>query len=110
MSLGIWFKSVPCAHCGRSDGTVWERSPTYNLAEMWNAAGVPFEPGIEGQTAGSLLPRLESSLLELKSNPAKYRAMNAPNGWGTYEDLVSVLESAIEAARAYPDAIVGTWR
>lgn len=110
MSLGIWFKSVACEHCGRGDGDIWGRSPTYNLREMWEAAGVPFHHGIEGQTAGSILPALEASLAELKSHPAKYTAMNPPNGWGTYDDLIEVVESAVEAARKHPNAIIRTWR
>lgn len=111
MSLGIYFDLPPCPHCkGTGGGTIWERSPTYNLSDMWEAAGVPFDDGIEGQTAGSILPRLEASLAELKAHPAKYKAMNPPNGWGDYEGLVEVVESAILAAKQFPDAVISTWR
>jgi hypothetical protein len=111
MSLDIYLRVPPCGHCGRGDEEeVWQASPTYNLSPMWHSAGVPFERGVEGKTAAEILPRLASSLAELQANPEKYRAMNPPNGWGTYEQLIDVVSGMIKAARAHPLAVVGAWR
>ena len=110
MSLGIYFNAPTCEHCKRGGDAVWSRSPTYNLREMWTSAGLPFDEEIGGKRVAELLPKLEAGLAELLRDPTKYRAMNPPNGWGTYEGLVEVVESAIEAAKQYPDAIVSTWR
>lgn len=110
MSLDIWFERLPCEHCKRGGETVWERSPTYNLANMWRAAGLPFSDDIENKPAGELIPALERGIAALRADPAKFRAMEPANKWGTHEDLLEVAESCLAAAREYPTAIVTTWR
>lgn len=106
MALHIWFDNPPCVTCGHG-GSVWERNPTYNLGPMWQEAGLPFsDESIEGKPCFEMLPALEAGLAVLKAEPARFRKLNPPNGWGDYEGLVEVVESAIAAARKYPNAIV----
>lgn len=76
---------------------------------MWRAAGLPFDDNIGGKCVTEILPCLEAGLAELKRDPEKYRAMNSPDGWGTFEDLVEVTESAIAAAKQFPNATISTW-
>jgi hypothetical protein len=76
---------------------------------MWEAAGLPFGSELGGKCVTEILPSLEAGLAELKRDPQKYRALNPPNGWGTYEDLVEVTESAIAAAKQFPNATISTW-
>jgi hypothetical protein len=47
-----------------------------------------------------------SALRLLKSDPARFRAYNAPNGWGLYEHFVPFVEQYLEACREHPDATV----
>lgn len=111
MSLGIYLHLPACAHCGRGDEQVFERSPTYNLGPMWRAAGLPFsDESIEGKAIADLLPVLEAGLANLRADPARFRAMNPPNGWGSYEGLCDVVERMIAAGQEHPTAVVRTWR
>ena len=110
MSLGIYLDLDPCPHCGRGPDRVWESSPTYNLGPMWRAAGVPFDEGIEGKRGRELLDDLRVSLATLRADPARFKAMNPPNGWGDYDGLCDVVQRMIEAIEKYPEAVVSTWR
>jgi hypothetical protein len=61
-------------------------------------------------TADQLIEPLRNGLAELKSYPQKYRAQNAPNGWGSYENLVSFVENYLDACEKNPRATIGISR
>ena len=83
---------------------------THNLNKMAEAAELyevlwrPEEIGIT--SASQMIPSLEKGIKELEADPEKYKAFNPPNGWGTYENLVSFCRSALHWCREYPDAII----
>jgi len=82
---------------------------TYNLSPMLTAAGMPRWSVMIGQSAtaaGEIWHRVHDTLVEF---PERFRAMNPPNGWGTYEDAVTVIGSLARACDQYPDARVGGW-
>lgn len=89
--------------------SVYDVNITHNLAPMAKAAGLywvcwrPNEIGIE--TADEMVEQLEHGLAQLKAEPAKFRALNPENGWGSYEGLVRFVEELLAACRANPDAI-----
>lgn len=56
--------------------------------------------------ASELVARLRAGLAELTSDPARFRALNPSNGWGTYEGLVEVVRGYLAACEANPDATV----
>lgn len=117
MSLDVYLKSKPtpteCHHCGvvspQSANLYWANI-THNLNEMAEAAGIykhlwePEELGIT--TASELIQPLREGLERLKSDPAKYEAYNAPNGWGLYEHFVPFVAEYLRACIEHPDAIV----
>jgi hypothetical protein len=77
---------------------------------MWRAAGVPFDDIVNGMLGRDLLERLQSSLLALRRDPERFRAMDPPNKWGSYDGLCDVVQSMIDAIEKYPNAVVTTWR
>ena len=83
---------------------------THNLNTMADAAGIyqelwrPDELGIT--KARQLIDPLRAGLERLKAEPAKFRAFNPRNGWGTYEGLLEFVERYLAACEQYPDADV----
>ena len=87
---------------------VFDKNITHNLNGMARAAGVyecmwrPDEYGFK--YAMEIKPFLEEGLARLEAAPAHYRQFDAPNGWGTYENLVEFVRELIEACEKYPKA------
>lgn len=93
---------------------VFSANITHNLNKMAEAAGIymacwrPDEIPIA--RAKELIPLLEAGLTRLKEDPERYKAYDAPNGWGTYEHFVPWVEEYLEACKKWPEAKVSTWR
>jgi hypothetical protein len=77
-------------------------------AELYYPLWRPEDIGIT--TAGQLVESLTIGLVLLNENPEKFRAFNAPNGWGLYEHFVPFVEKYLEACKEHPAAKVGVWR
>ena len=92
------------------DTTVFHRNITHNLGSMANAAGIykalwrPEE--INATRAKQLIEPLETGLQTLRLEPDKFKELNPPNGWGTYEGLVSFIESYLGACKKFPEATI----
>lgn len=101
-----------CPHCAGILGerTVWQDGTTHNLARMAQEAGIDYvlwrpeecDPPI--RTAAEVLPILRVGLELLRSDPVRFRKYDAPNGWGTYPDLVRFVEEYIKACESFPAA------
>jgi hypothetical protein len=67
---------------------MWREALGYSLADL------------HGRTAGDVIADLRRAVGHMAGNPEIYRAMNPPNGWGTYEGardyLVQLLDGCIE--------------
>ena len=93
---------------------VYDANITHNLGEMAAAAGIykylwrPEELGIT--TARQLIEPLRAGLELLESDPARFKAYNPENGWGSYDGLVRFVREYLEACEAAPDASVRVWR
>jgi hypothetical protein len=93
---------------------VYSANITHNLSEMAKAAGIykalwrPEKIGIT--KANQLIPLLEKGLKKLKRSPAKFKAFNASNDWGVYENFVPFVERYIDACKEYPDADISVSR
>lgn len=91
------------------DEEVWDWNYTSNCAPMWRAAGADLATFHE-RRASECIPSLGDALVELIKNPAKYDAMNPPNGWGSRASLLIALTEMLVACETSPDAIVHvTW-
>jgi len=76
---------------------------------MWRAAGC-YDAlyNSHGKKAKEILPKLESALLWLVTNPTKAKEYNAPNGWGLYENALPWLAEVCEYFRNNPDEEIYT--
>lgn len=83
---------------------------THNLNNMAKTVGLyevlwrPEEIGVN--TASQMISFLEKGLEELVAYPDKYKALNPPNGYGSYEDFVSFCRSVLDSCHKYPDAVI----
>ena len=84
---------------------------TYNVNPMWREAGV-FEALMEsdGKTAEEVLPALRRGVADMAAHPAKYKAMDSPNGWGTYADALPWLNELVAAFEKHPKGRIRTWQ
>lgn len=93
---------------------VFEYNITHNLGKMADAAGIykhlwrPEEIGIT--RAAQLIGPLTAGLHALKSDPARFEAMNPENGWGSYAGLVTFVEKYLAACIENPECDVDVSR
>lgn len=103
MSLDFYLEETkPCE--------VFWANITHNLAPMAREAGIYdclWRPGEEGfQTARQVAPILERGLVRLLSDPKKFKKLDSPNGFGTYEGFVKFVEKVLAGCRENPDTKV----
>lgn len=81
---------------------------THNLARMAAEAGVYtclWRPDENGFThAHQIIAPLRAGIAQMEADPERFRALDAPNGWGTYEHFLPWLKEVLEACEENPDA------
>jgi hypothetical protein len=82
---------------------------TSNVSCMWREAGADLAE-FHGKVAGECAPTLRQAIEKMEADPAKYKAMDSPNGWGTYEDLMPRLRVLRDWFERHPKATVKIWR
>lgn len=99
MSADIWLEADCCsAH---------DHNVTHNLAPMFREAGVDWHDYKGGdRTAAALLREVATALSNLVDQPERFRRMDPPNGWGSYEGAVAFLARLAVDCIRHPDAIV----
>lgn len=87
---------------------------THNLNRMAKEAGIydclwrPEENGFA--KAEQLIEPLRKGLQTMKDDPERFKAFDAPNGWGLYEHFVPWIEKYLEACEKHPKANVRVGR
>ena len=109
-----WSARTPgCEGCGCGGHDLGEWNLTYNLSRMLGEAGFAGWSAVVGNdiaaTGRSVTAAMEPVLAELKRDPAKYKAMNPANGWGSYDQAVRVISECLDVLRTNPDAVVSSW-
>lgn len=107
MSYDIWLTIDTGGPEPATVGEDWNF--TSNCGPMWRAAGADLAE-FEGRKAAECIPILDAAIKDLQANPDKYRVMDPPNGWGSYDDLVPRLEVLAQQFRYHPKATVRVWR
>lgn len=89
---------------------IYSRNITHNLNKMADAAGIYeplWHPGEIGlTTAKQVADNIRSGVADIASNGAKYKAYDAPNGWGKWADFVPFLTEYLCACDENPTATV----
>jgi len=94
--------------------TVYQANVTHNLGGMATEAGIythlwrPEEIGIT--KAEQLIEPLRAAVVLLESDPARFRAFDPANGWGSYDHFVPWVREYLEACIENPDAEVRAHR
>lgn len=86
---------------------VYDCNITHNLAPMWRAAGVwnaLYES--HGQRAVAIRKMVDAGVAAMRADPAKFRKLDSPNGWGIYEHALPFLEGLAEALARFPLAVI----
>jgi len=87
---------------------VFEQGITHNLNKMAKAAGLYeclWQPGTLGlDTAFELIQPLLIGIAKLEASPSEFIKLNPPNGWGSYETLLSFARDYLAACQENPDA------
>jgi hypothetical protein len=92
--------------------SVFSGNCTHNLTEMAAAANLYkplWHPEQLGYTkAHELIPALTRGLKDLVDHPAKYKAFDPVNGWGSYDGFVKFTANVLDACVREPDADIQT--
>jgi hypothetical protein len=113
MSLDVYLHTTPCPCCKRQD-LLYHSNITHNLTGMAMEAGIyeivwrPEEHGIH--TAASIILPLQIAIADMREHPAKYKAFNASNGWGLYDNFIPFLTGYLNACKEHPDAVISVSR
>lgn len=99
MSYDIWLETTA------DNVEVYSCNYTSNSAQAWRHAGADLAT-FDGQSAKQCAPVLERAVQRMLDDPDTYRAMDAPNKWGTYKTLVPFLTKLFEAMQENPAATV----
>lgn len=87
---------------------VFDANITHNLTSMAKEANIYDclwrANDLRMNKASDLIAPLKQGLAAMKADPARFRAFDSPNAWGTYNDFVPWLEKLIKACEKYPDA------
>ncbi|MFJ5625436.1 hypothetical protein ACIQD3_22665 [Peribacillus loiseleuriae] len=79
---------------------------TYNVSKMYRVAmGISLSE-LDGQKATDVIPMIRKGVDEMLANPEKYRAMNPPNGWGSYEGALDYIQKLLHECEKNPDSII----
>jgi len=107
-----WDATLHCTacHCSASD---WNYTHNCNpmitmaLAQSGTLIEMSWWKVLDGMSAPTGAKFLTDIIVELDSNPARYRAMDPPNEWGSYDTLLPVLR---EMLRASLTEVPSVWR
>lgn len=68
-------------------------SPTYNLGEMFRACMDWDFSQSKYYRCNEIIHNVERGIRELRTHRSEYEKYNPPNGWGTLDGAIEVLES-----------------
>lgn len=85
----------------------FDTNMTHNLAGMWRKAGCYDALYMsDGLRADRVTDAIREAVARMEASPITYEALNAENGWGTYEQALPWLRSVLAAFEEYPAAII----
>lgn len=106
MSYDVTFYITPKEYPDVEHEIEW-RSVTYNLREMFGVLPCGYIKDWNEKSTRWIQERVNRSINELRTKPAKYHQYEAENGWGTVNSMIDFLEWVIENIVKYPYAKIG---
>lgn len=103
MSLDFYLSEV-------QETEVYWGNITHNLGRMASEAGLYdylWNADQKAETAGDLIKPLAEGIVTLASNPERFKQLEAPNGWGTYEGLLRFASTVLAKCILHPTARIG---
>jgi len=86
----------------RKNASVVVGSTTYNLGRMYaKALGIPL-PALDGMPGRVASVLIHGAIRELEAKPAKFKALNPLNGWGSYDGALEFLRALYVACVEHP--------
>ena len=115
MGLDVWlYMDIDTGGKEPRQIELFKANITHNLSKMAAAAGIYLAlwhpEDIGAKCAGDIVDVVEEGLEKMKSDPEKFEAYNASNGWGLYEHFVPWIEKSLEACKEHPRAMIGISR
>lgn len=96
MSWWWYVEGKACEHCGRRDSGRADRNVTYNLSGMLQLALGVAVRDLSGKPMSDVASLARTGLELMRTDPTKYRELEPPNKWGTYESAMKDLEWLVE--------------
>jgi uncharacterized protein (DUF2235 family) len=87
---GEWAEVVEIGNCTSNVSPMWRKALGVSLSDFHQV------------NAAEAAPKLADAVKAMESDPAGYRAMNPPNGWGDYEGALAYLRKLAEACARHP--------
>ncbi len=110
MSLSIYLESKPTDKTELSSESLFYINITHNLRAMADAAGLYdalWQPETIGATqAKDIAKILRKGLNRLIQHPNNYLLLESRNGWGKYNDFLSVISQYAAACYRFPDSYI----
>ena len=85
---------------------VYDWNTTWNYAPMFEAMFGHHISEFVGKSGKEVGPCIRNAISLMVADPKRYKVFDAPNGWGTYDQLLPQLEAFAAACEAHPNAIV----
>lgn len=89
MSWELTARSKPCPTCGHYESDCCWNS-TNNVDGMMKEAGCRIYD-LKGLSTDDALIKLNQVVTAMLADPARFRNLEAGNGWGTYDQLLPIL-------------------
>lgn len=104
-----------CSECGHKhtkieEERLYEANVTHNLNKMADKAGIYqalWRPDENGMVkAKDIIDILTKGLKKMKKYPERFKKLNPPNGWGSYDEFVPWIENYLKVCIEYPEATI----
>ena len=107
MSYDFGMRRPECPHCKQGGDLPYHKNMTGNVGAMFHKAlgghSITSLNGVPGWVAES---HLRLAAIAMRGAPETFRAMNPPNGWGSYESALETIEELWRWCREEPTALL----
>lgn len=95
-------------NCNKMMSTVLEENGT-KLESHWliGHMGKSWFDALNGKTAPEGSALLRTIIEGMEDDPERFKAMEPPNGWGSYAGVLQILRQMLARSNSYPSAV---WR